>query len=184
MAATILILPGINGSGPRHWQTFWEKAHPEFQRVPERDWEHPVRRGWVAALEAAVRQAGSRTILVAHSLACLQVAHWAAKTRLKVQSALLVAPPDPKRKAFPKVAIGFAPVPKKRLGFPSLLVASSNDPYATLAFSQGLAKAWGSRLVSFGPQGHLNSESDLRDWPRGFRLLQVLMKEGSFSSHD
>jgi predicted alpha/beta hydrolase family esterase len=183
LAAKVLILPGINGSGPRHWQTFWEKAHPEFQRVPERDWEHPVRRDWVAALEAAVRRSGPKTILVAHSLACLQVAHWAAKTRLKVQSALLVAPPDPKRKAFPKTAIGFAPVPKK-LRFPSILVASSNDPYGDLTFSRRCAEAWGSRLVSFGPQGHLNSESNLRDWPRGFRLLQVLMKEGSFSSHD
>ena len=137
-----------------------------------------MRREWVAALETAVRRAGSRTILVAHSLACLQVAHWAAKTRLKVQSALLVAPPDPKREAFPKTATGFAPVPKKKLGFPSILVASSNDPYGDLVFSQRCARAWGSRLVSFGPKGHLNSESRLRDWPQGFKMLELLMKKG------
>ena len=165
---TVLILPGFSGSGPEHWQTFWEKAHPEFQRVPERDWDHPVRREWVSALEAAVRETGPQSILVAHSLACLQVAHWAAKTRLKVQSALLVAPPDPGRKAFPKAAIGFAPVPMKKLGFPSILVASSNDPYGDLAFSQRCARNWGSKLVSFGPKGHLNSESNLMDWPQGF----------------
>jgi predicted alpha/beta hydrolase family esterase len=114
---------------------------------------------------------------VAHSLACLQVAHWAARTKLKVQGALLVAPPDPKRKVFPKAAIGFAPVPNKKLGFLSILVDSSNDPYGSKVFSQGLARAWGSRLINFGPQGHLNSESRLRDWPEGFRLLQLLMKE-------
>jgi uncharacterized protein len=178
LGAKVLILPGIDNSGPEHWQTFWEKAHPEFQRVPERDWEHPVRREWVAALEAAVRETGPRTILVAHSLGCLQVVHWAAKTTLKVQSALLVAPPDPGRKAFPKEAIGFAPVPMKKSGFPSILVASSNDPYGDLAFSQRCARAWGSKLVSFGPKGHLNSETRLRDWPQGFRLLELLMKKG------
>jgi hypothetical protein len=178
MTAKVLILPGINSSGPRHWQTFWEKAHPEFRRVPEEDWVHPVRQEWVEALEAAVRNAGPRTILVAHSLACLQVVHWAAKTRLKIQSALLVAPPDPGRKAFPKTAIGFAPVPMKKLSFPSILAVSSNDPFGDLAFSRRCARAWGSRLISFGPKGHLNSESKLRDWPQGFRLLQSLMEKG------
>ena len=177
MAARVLILPGINNSGSAHWQTFWEKAHPEFRRVPEKNWERPVRRDWVAALERAVRESGPRTILVAHSLACLQVAHWAVRTKLKVQSALLVAPPDPERKAFPRAAVGFSPVPKKKLGFPSILVASSNDHYGSMRFSQSLARAWGSRLVSFGPQGHLNADSRLRDWPRGFGLLQLLMKE-------
>src|ERR1019366_5932878 len=98
----VLILPGINNSGPRHWQTLWEKAHRGFRRVPERDWAHPVCQEWVASLETAVRAAGPQTILVAHSLACLQVVHWAARTHLKVQGALLVAPPDPKKKAFPK----------------------------------------------------------------------------------
>lgn len=178
MAAKVLILPGINNSGPSHWQTFWEKAHAEFQRVPERDWDHPVRREWVAALEAAVRKTGPETILVAHSLACLQVAHWSAKTKLNVQGALLVAPPDPQRKSFPKVATGFAPVPRQKLGFPSILVASSNDLYGDLAFSQSLARDWGSRLISFGPKGHMNSESSLRDWPRGLRLLELLIKKG------
>ena len=177
MAANVLILPGINGSGPRHWQTFWEKAHPEFRRVPERDWKHPGRREWVAALETAVRKAGPRTILVAHSLACLQVAHWAAKTTLTVQSALLVAPPDPERKAFPKTAIGFVPIPKKKLPFPSILAISSNDPYADTAFNQRCARTWGSILVSLGPAGHLNSESRLGNWPQGFRLLELLMKK-------
>jgi len=178
LGVKVLILPGINDSGPKHWQTFWEKAHPEYRRVPEQDWDHPLCRDWVEALEAAVRQAGPRTILVAHSLACLQVAHWATRTKLKVQSALLVAPPDPSRKIFPKTTKGFAPVPRKPLGFPSILVASSNDPYGTLEFSEGLARAWGSKLVSLGSKGHLNSESNLRYWPQGYRLLELLIKKG------
>jgi predicted alpha/beta hydrolase family esterase len=176
MSLKVLILPGVNGSGPEHWQTFWEASHREFRRVPERDWAHPVCEEWVKTLEAAVRDAGPKTILVAHSLACLQVVHWAAETRLTIHGALLVAPPDPKRKAFPNTAVGFSPLPRKRLPFPSILVASSNDPYGDLTFSQRCAQAWGSRLISFGPKGHLNAESKLRDWPQGFRLLQLLMK--------
>ena len=183
MAAKVLILPGINGSGPAHWQTFWEKTHPEFRRVEERDWGRALCEEWVAALEAAVREAGPETILVAHSLGCLQVAHWAARTKLTVRSALLVAPPDPKRKVFPKTAIGFAPVAKKKLDFPSILAASSNDPYAAPAFTRECARAWGSRLIWFGPKGHLNADSRLGNWPPGFRQLQTLMKE-DILSHD
>jgi predicted alpha/beta hydrolase family esterase len=178
MAVRVLILPGINNSGPAHWQTFWEKAHPEFRRVPERDWDHPVRRDWVAALEAAVRRSGPGTILVAHSLACLQVAHWAAQTRCKIQGALLVAPPDPERDAFPKTAVGFAPVPRRALGFPSILAVSTNDSYADMAFNERCARDWESCLVSFGPQGHLNADSHLKSWPQGFRLLELLIKKG------
>src|SRR3972149_6660062 len=32
---TILILPGVGGSGTEHWQTAWEKAFPCFQRVEQ-----------------------------------------------------------------------------------------------------------------------------------------------------
>ena len=29
----ILIVPGWSGSGPSHWQTIWEREHPEYRRV-------------------------------------------------------------------------------------------------------------------------------------------------------
>jgi uncharacterized protein len=174
----VLILPGINSSGPKHWQTYWEKAHPEFRRVDEQDWEHPVCAEWVATLEAAVKNSGPETVLVAHSLAVLQVAHWARQTRLKVQSAFLVAPPDPDQDEFPRSAVGFSPVPLKKLGFPSLLVSSTNDPYADLEFNQRCARAWESDLVNIGPKGHINADSGLKDWPEGFHLFQSLIKKG------
>ena len=175
----VLILPGINNSGPTHWQTRWEQAHPAFLRVSERDWAHPVCEDWVETLEEAVKAFGPDTILVAHSLAVLQVAHWAAQTRLNIQSAFLVAPPDPDRQEFPKLAVGFSPVPLKKLGFPSLLVASSNDHYADREFIERCARSWGSELVPIGPKGHINADSGLGDWPEGFALFQSLMKKGS-----
>ncbi len=49
-----LILPGLGGSGPEHWQTLWERQIEDSARVSQRDWDHPDREEWVAALAAAV----------------------------------------------------------------------------------------------------------------------------------
>lgn len=102
MTSTVLILPGFGSSGVEHWQSLWEAANPQFKRVNQRDWEHPVCEEWVEALEKAVKEAGSEVILVAHSLACLVVAHWASKPHKSIKAALLVAPPDAARTSFPK----------------------------------------------------------------------------------
>ena len=169
-----LIVPGINNSGPEHWQSLWEASSPQFQRVNQRDWDRPVCAEWVAALEQAVADAGPHTILVAHSLGCLAVAHWAASTQLSIDGALLVAAPDPDEPDFPAEIIGFAPVPLNALPFKSIVVTSTNDPYASVAFAERCASAWGSRLVNIGAAGHINSSSGLRDWPEGYRLLETL----------
>ena len=133
MATPILILPGINNSGPAHWQTLWERRLPQARRVVERDWDHPDRGEWVAALDRAVAEAGPAPILVAHSLGCLQVVHWAAHGARHIGAALLVAPPDPDAPGFPDVVTGFSPLPLVPLPFPSALVASTNDPSGALA---------------------------------------------------
>jgi predicted alpha/beta hydrolase family esterase len=171
----ILILPGLNDSGPTHWQTRWEHRLPQARRVLERDWDHPDRAEWVAALDRAVAEAGPETVLVAHSLGCLQVAHWAAaKVERRVRAALLVAPPDPDAPGFPSLVTGFSPLPMASFPFPSLLVASRNDPYGTFAFAASCARAWGSRLIDVGPLGHINADSGLGDWPDGLRFLEEL----------
>jgi uncharacterized protein len=174
MNATILILPGIGNSGPEHWQSLWETSNPSFVRVQQRDWDHPVCSEWLDVLERTVAQAGAKTVLVAHSLACALVAHWAAKTNLEIKGALLVAVPNPEAPNFPKEAVGFSPLPLKLLMFPSILVASTNDPYGNVEFAKSAAYAWGSRFVTIGPTGHINSESGLAEWNEGFSLLQQL----------
>jgi predicted alpha/beta hydrolase family esterase len=124
----VLILPGIGNSGPEHWQSRWERLFPSFRRVQQRDWETPLCSDWVDTLERAVVDSGPDTVLVAHSMACLLVAHWAAQSDSPIRSALLVAVPDPARPSFPSGARGFAPLPQLRFSFPSVVVASSNDP--------------------------------------------------------
>jgi uncharacterized protein len=174
MNSTVLILPGIGNSGPEHWQSLWEQANPSFMRVQQRDWDHPVCSEWLDVLEQTVACVGGNAVLVAHSLACLLVAHWAAKTLLRIQGALLVAVPNPDGPNFPTEAVGFSPLPLKSLPFPSIVVASANDPYGSVEFSRSVTSAWGSRFVNIGPAGHINSESGLGEWNEGFVLLQQL----------
>lgn len=170
----ILLLPGYLDSGPEHWQSLWQKTSAAFVRVAQRDWEHPVCAEWVAVLDDAVARHGVGAVLVAHSLACLLVAHWAAVTARTVKGALLVAPPDPQNPNFPEVAVGFTPAPARPFGFPSILVASANDPYADFEFAERCAAAWGSRLINAGRLGHINAASGVEAWPEGMALLQLL----------
>jgi len=174
MSTTILTAPGLGSSGPTHWQTQWEQQYG-YRRVQQHDWDHPVCTDWVQALEAAVAAAGPQVVLVAHSLACATVAHWAATTRHQLQGVLLVAPADVDRPDFPPEVVGFAPMPLARLPFPSIVVASTDDEYVSLTRAQQFAAAWGSRFVNVGALGHLNSESGLGLWPQGHQLLRELL---------
>jgi uncharacterized protein len=170
----VLILPGFGNSGPDHWQSHWEQANNSYIRVNQSDWDNPSCADWVTALESSVQLSGADTILVAHSLACLLVVHWAAQTNLPIKAALLVAVPNPEGPIFPAQAIGFDPLPRKRLPFKSTLIASTNDPYGGIAYAEECAAIWGSDLVNIGEAGHINSASGLGTWPEGHRLLQQL----------
>ena len=170
----VLILPGIGNSGPDHWQSHWEQANRGYSRVEQLDWDSPVCSDWVASLEASVKHHGEETILVAHSLACLLVAHWAAKTELTIKAALLVAVPDPLGPVFPSQATGFAPLPMASLPFKSILIASADDPYGDITHSEQCAASWGSTLVNIGEAGHINSASGLGAWPAGHEWLHEL----------
>lgn len=173
----MLILPGLGGSGPEHWQTRWEALYPGSVRVEQRDWDHPRREDWLAALGAAVAAAGEPVALVAHSLGCALVAHAAARPyAAAVTAALLVAPADVDSPAHtPPETRDFAPLPLRPLPFPSTVVASQDDPYVTLARARELAAAWGGEFVDAGPRGHLNAASGLGDWPDGRRHLEALL---------
>lgn len=175
MKKNVLVLPGMGSSGPLHWQSIWERANPSFQRVEQNDWETPLCSDWVGVLEMAVAAAGPRTVLVAHSLGCLLVAHWAAQSSLTIQSALLVAAPDPDSPCFPSGARGFRPIPLQRLPFESIVVASTNDQYGSVEFLSRCADQWGSRFISIGKAGHINAESGLGEWAEGFGILKSLL---------
>ena len=174
LATRVLVLPGIGNSGPLHWQSLWERSHPELVRLQQRDWNSPLCDEWVSAIEREVSTAGPDVVLVAHSLACLAVAHWSATSRSPIKGALLVAVPDAKGPNFPTQARGFEQTPTHRFPFRSTVVVSDADPYGSPEHAASLAAAWGSRLVHIGSRGHINADSGLGAWPEGYALLSEL----------
>eukprot|EP01034_Spumella_vulgaris_P038128 gene38128-47056_t len=177
MHTPVLIVPGIHNSGESHWQTLWQRGNPRFERLQVEDWDHPECGHWCDAIERAVKRLGPRTTIVAHSLGCLAVAHWAARPGSAVgtvDAALLVALPDPEGPAFPPEALGFAPLPEVRLPFRSIIVASGDDPYANPDLTDRCAHGWGSRVHHAGNHGHLNAASGLEDWAAGRALFESL----------
>lgn len=174
MEIPVLVLPGFGNSGPGHWQTLWEARHPAWRRVEFGQWDAPVCEEWARVLDEAVRDSPVPPLLVAHSLACLLVAHWAGQSTAAIRGAFLVAIPEPGNPSFPPTARGFTPVPMQLFRFPSLVVASANDPFGSSAFARRCATAWGSRFVDIGEAGHINVDSGFGEWPEGYALFQLL----------
>ena len=46
-ALSIVIIPGLGGSGPQHWQTLWCGRLAGCVRVVQRDWDRPDRELWL-----------------------------------------------------------------------------------------------------------------------------------------
>ena len=175
-ATPILILPGYADSEPDHWQSHWERADPACRRVVQDDWLEPRLADWLATLDRYVRECESPPVLVAHSLACALVAHWATRASAPVKAALLVAPADVESPMHtPDEVRGFAPVPLVWLPFPSIVVASTDDPFVTEARAEAFARAWGSRLITLDNAAHINADAGYGPWPEGRKLLQDLL---------
>jgi predicted alpha/beta hydrolase family esterase len=172
----VLILPGWGDSGPEHWQSLWQ-ARNGYERVTQTNWERAERTEWVATLDRAVRAASTPTLLVAHSLACALVAHWAAGAAgTSVKGALLVGPADVDSEMHtPDEVRSFAPMPMAPLPFPAIVVASRTDPYVRFVRAEAMAKAWAARLVDAGRVGHLNPDAGFGEWPEGVALLGELL---------
>ena len=171
--SSLLVVPGYQGSGPDHWQTHLERKLGA-RRVVMPSWTHPVREDWVAAIEREVAACQEPPLLVAHSLGCIAVAHWAAQSRRAAAGALLVAPCDVERRDLPAPLQSFAPVPEQPLRFPAQLAASTDDPYLRIDRASALARVWRARLRVIGALGHINAASGFGPWPGGEALLDEL----------
>ncbi|WP_448191987.1 RBBP9/YdeN family alpha/beta hydrolase [Azospirillum sp. sgz301742] len=176
--ASVLVLPGLGGSGSEHWQSRFERQNPGFRRVEQADWDTPQRDAWVAALEAAVVAAQAPVVLVAHSLACALVSHWAREGSVeRVAAALLVAPSDVEAEGMPSEVRVFAPMPGDPLPFPAVVMASRNDRYCAIERACGFAALWGTDFIDVGAHGHINIDSGHGPWPEGERLLADLIRQ-------
>jgi predicted alpha/beta hydrolase family esterase len=185
----VLTVPGLNGSGPSHWQTLWEQSRPDTSRIELGMWAQPRRNAWVTKIDQAIRGAKAPIVLAAHSLGCIAVAWWAELSGQPwgwpVAGALLVAPADLGARPLHSELTDFAPTPTKALPFPSILVASEDDPWIGADRARSLAASWGSHFVDAGPAGHLNAASGLGWWDEGQQLLdRVIQAAGGRTSVD
>jgi predicted alpha/beta hydrolase family esterase len=175
--ADLLIIPGLGGSGPDHWQTRWEQKLSTARRVEQRDWNTAGRDEWVATIAAAIQGATRPVVLIAHSLGVIAAIHAARDSALRIRGAFLVAAPSEERLAgVAEADPAFRPFPRQKLPFPSLLVASRADPYSDFGQSEALARDWGAELIDAGASGHINAESGHGPWPEGLLQFAAFMK--------
>lgn len=177
-----LIVPGWNGSGPDHWQSHWQTLMPASRRNQVANWQEPDRDDWVESLQRQIAASASqRQVLVAHSLGCITVAHWAKRYGQrfghKILGALLVAPADVERANAPAALRGFAPIPHHALPFPSLLIGSSNDHAASAERALAFADEWGSDVEILKDAGHINVASGHTRWVEGLGYLSRLIQQ-------
>jgi len=176
METIYLTVPGVTNSSPQHWQSLWEKEFPErFRRIEQKEWDAPICADWIEKIETNVQEANpAMVVLVAHSLGCTAIAHWARKFGTRIKGALLVAPSDCEAASYNFDTKGFAPIPLEKLPFKSLVVASTNDEYVSMERAEQFADAWGSKFVNVGAKGHINFGAGFGEWNEGLEILKQL----------
>jgi predicted alpha/beta hydrolase family esterase len=174
-----LIVPGWQGSPEDHWQSHWQNSLPNSARVEQDDWLTPRREDWVAALAEAIAADSTPVILIAHSLGCVTVAHWAATAPVQYSAAgtRRVAGCACRRRASglrPGAAQLRADPQRPLLPFPSQVVSSDNDAAVSAPRALELARNWGAEAGILAGAGHINVKSGHQRWEQGFAYLYRL----------
>jgi predicted alpha/beta hydrolase family esterase len=172
----VLVVPGLHGSGPEHWQSRLQQSCRGAVRVEQRDWAVPDLERWADRIaDTLARERRGPWVAVAHSFGCLALARWLQRDREMrvhdvaddgVRAALLVAPADPLKFGVAE-SLPCAPLPVA-----STMVASRNDPWMAFGSAVNWSRAWGCELVDLGHAGHVNVASGHGRWPLAKRLVE------------
>jgi predicted alpha/beta hydrolase family esterase len=165
----VLVVPGLDGSGPEHWQSRWQRLYPAFERVEQDRWDVADLPVWSSRLQEVLAQDARPTVIVAHSFGCLTTVHRVGLDAGHIVGALLVAPADPEK-------FKVADIVQVRLPFPSVVIGSTDDPWMSAERAEHWAGVWGSEFVNAGAVGHINTASGLGDWPDGQDVLAAVVK--------
>lgn len=171
----VVIVPGWQGSGPGHWQTWLAEqlveAGREVRSPAFADLERPEVADWLAALAGALDGLPDDGFdVVTHSLGAVLWLHHVARSPGAPRPArvALIAPPAPAT-AIAELADFFPPpvgIDTVRHGADgTVLVGGSDDPFCP----EGIAEAYGRPLkmatTVIDGGGHLNVESGFGEWP-------------------
>ena len=69
--ATLVLVPGLNDSGPEHWQSHWQRRHDFWLRLNHSRWDTPDIGRWTSALRRQLAGTSRPAILVGHSFGAL-----------------------------------------------------------------------------------------------------------------
>jgi hypothetical protein len=170
-----VVIPGWQGSGDGHWQTWLEEqlqaagrqtSRPSFTSLDE-----PELADWLSALRVAVADLPADGYdVVAHSLGAVLWLHHVVAPGGSPRPArvALVSPPSP-RTTVPEIAAFFPPPldvdAVRHAADGTVLIAGDDDPY----LPEGIAAAYGlplkiaTTVVPGG--GHINVDSGHGEWP-------------------
>jgi predicted alpha/beta hydrolase family esterase len=167
-----LIVPGLGNSGPEHWQSYFQNAADHFYRIEQVEWDAPNCEDWIKTMDEKVLEFDlSTVVLIAHSLGCATIVHWAERYQRKIKGALLVAPSDPEASKYTFPATGYTPIPLERINFKTIVVASTDDIWVNIDRANYFAACWGSEFINLGNAGHINVASGYTNWEEGLQLL-------------
>ncbi len=174
MRTATLIVAGLHGSEPEHWQSWWQTQDTDAVRVQQDDWHHPQLETWTQRLQQTIDFCPADKLwLVAHSFGCLISVKAALMNPKKIAGVFLVAPTDPQRFAIAASELAAT------LPVPSLVIASTTDPYLSLEKAKAWAMIWGSQFINLGDVGHINVASGFGAWPQGIELFEYFCSQFS-----
>jgi predicted alpha/beta hydrolase family esterase len=157
---SFLILHGLEGNDPGHWQTWLAgRLRDAGEQVSYPDLPEPFEpklEDWLAAIEDE-----RAATVVCHSLACRLWLHHAARGGWRAERVLLVSP------ACVEVpgSTGFDPAPAAAPPEEALLVASDNDPWCPAGAKAAIGEPLGIPSVVLPGAGHINTEAGFGPWP-------------------
>lgn len=169
----VLIVPGLRNSDENHWQSRWEEKLPNSKRIELAEWDTPDLEKWKQGIREQLQTADKPIVIIAHSFGTLASASIAQEFPEKIAALFLVAPADPD-----KFNIA-AQLPQHSLPVSTQIIASSNDPWLTEAKAAYWALLWGADYLRFKNVGHINSASNLGEWPEGITQLQRLLRKAN-----
>lgn len=167
-----LVIPGWNGSGPEHWQSWLEGELNSAGRATRRpafaDVDKPDLAQWLAAVRDAVSDLPADGYdVVAHSLGAVLWLHHVADPGDSPRAArvALVAPPSPQL----QIAEFFPPpmdIDTVRRGADgTVLVAGDDDEFLPEGIAEAYARPLKMAATVIEGGGHLNTESGYGAWP-------------------
>ena len=174
-----VIVPGVGGSKPAHWQSWLQRQLMSCSRVQQQDWNNPILETWIKQLVDTVQSIQDNIQIVAHSFGCLTVVaalNEYPELNRKIKNLILVAPANPARFG----EAGFARHSQQdyqdyfhqlTIRVPTTLLISENDPWLSFSDATRLADAWKLKAINLGQVGHINVASGFGAFPEIYDYL-------------